>query len=150
MIRHLAPLPAAYSFGQVEALTRTRFPTQDGVGHVATGGAGSVAVYLPDPQPSDAALGAWRADVAAHVPVSPTPEETAAAAVANESTLRQQAELGLAQLQAIIDAADPAAGTLTTAQLSNAVRQLTAAVKTEARIQRRLIRLAISKLDGTD
>lgn len=69
---------------------------------------------------------------------------------ANERTIRDLAEAGLAQLQAIIDTADPAAGTLTAAQLSTAVRSLSASVKTLARIDRRMIRLALARFDGTD
>lgn len=69
---------------------------------------------------------------------------------ANERTVADQLAATLASLQAIIDAADPAAGTLTAAQLSNAVRSLTTAVKTLARGERRLIRYAVRDFTGSD
>lgn len=148
MIRHLAPRPATYSLAQLRAATVTRFPAVVDVNTVDAD-VPSLAAYFEN-GPTDATVTAWRADVAAHVPQHPTPEEVVLTAQTNEQALLALADAGLAQLQAIIDAADPAAGTLTTAQLSTAVRTLTSAVKTEARIQRRIIRLAIGKLDSTD
>lgn len=58
---------------------------------------------------------------------------------ANDATIRSQVETHMSDLAAITGSS----GTLTGAQLSNAVRVL-------ARGQRRLIRLAVGLLDGTD
>lgn len=59
--------------------------------------------------------------------------------VANAATIRAQVEAHMTDLAAITGSS----GTLTGAQLSNAVRVL-------ARGQRRLIRLAVGLLDGTE
>lgn len=68
----------------------------------------------------------------------------------NQTTVREQLANALATLQTIIDSPDPAAGTLTSAQLSNAVRSLNTAVKALARHERRLIRLALADYTGSD
>lgn len=76
-----------------------------------------------------------------------TPEEQAAVdayvatqtATANEDALRQRAENALADLRTVAGSS----GTLTGAQLSNAVRLL-------ARVAAALIRLHLRRLEGTD
>lgn len=56
---------------------------------------------------------------------------------------------GQSALQAILDASDPAAGTLTAVQLSAAVRQLASAAKTLALINKRIIRYVTGDFTGT-
>lgn len=69
---------------------------------------------------------------------------------ANQQTVADQLRQALNALQSIVDAAAPPAGTLTTAQLSNAVRALDASVKTMARAERRLIRNAVQDYTASD
>jgi hypothetical protein len=78
-----------------------------------------------------------------------TPAELAMrAAGANDLTIREQAEQALTTLQQQIDAAPVTFTTL--AQAQTAMRQLQQAVQFQARVNRRLIRLILGKLDGTD
>lgn len=100
---------------------------------------------------SDVAQDALESGIALHEPnpvafplPPPSTEE------ANAATVGQQLDAALANLSAIIDTADLPAGTLTAAQLSNAVRQLQTAVKVLARNQRRLIRWGLNRFDGAD
>jgi hypothetical protein len=78
-----------------------------------------------------------------------TAEELAAEATAvNDRTIREQAEGALDTLQSHIDA--PQVTFTTVAQAQTQMRQLQDAVRFQARVQRRLIRLALGLLDGTD
>lgn len=68
----------------------------------------------------------------------------------NQTTVEEQLRAALGTLDTIINAAAPGAGTLTSAQLSNAVRSLDTAVKLLARGERRLIRRALADYTGSD
>lgn len=66
----------------------------------------------------------------------------------NESTIRQQVDLALTMLQQIIDTPQVTFSNVAGAQ--TAMRALQAQVKDEARVLRRLIRLAVQRFDGSD
>jgi hypothetical protein len=70
-------------------------------------------------------------------------------ATLNQQTIATALAQALADLQAILDANDPAAGTLTAAALSNAVRHLSTAVKTLALIEKRTVRYLTGDFTGT-
>lgn len=80
--------------------------------------------------------------LASHQP-SPSDSERA-------STLVDLLAQGMTALQTILDSTDIPAGTRTTAQLSNDVRALQQAIKAEARVLRRVLRLIRADFNGTD
>lgn len=84
-----------------------------------------------------------------------TPEEQARvdayrAELANEAALREQADDALVANAAYLGHPAVPDGTLTAAQLSNAVRQLTDQVDALTRQSNKLIRLVLRKLEATD
>jgi len=145
MIEYTAPLPAGTILANVRdaeyRAKQTAMPTPD-LSYANEAVTELVWRYNVDPAPSAATLNAWRAAVA-----DPT---LPAAPWQNADTIDQRLAAAMAALQQIIDAADIAPGTLTAAQLSNAVRALQAAVKTEARALRRIIRHVRGDLTGSD
>ena len=74
--------------------------------------------------------------------------------VANEQTLRQQAEAALVSNRAAITSAQSwlaaNTGTLTTAQLSNVMRSVMQALVENHQQHNKLIRVLLGKFDGTD
>lgn len=77
-----------------------------------------------------------------------TPQQEAAFVTAD--AIRAALVQAMATLQTIIDAPDPAGGTLSGAVLSNHVRNQAAAIKSLARIQRRIIRHQLADYAGSD
>lgn len=66
---------------------------------------------------------------------------------ANRTAIEDAARTAMANLQTIIDSADVTFTTVAGAQ--TAMRQIQAGLRTVARVERRLIRLALNDLDGT-
>lgn len=87
-----------------------------------------------------ATVGAWQAALTGPPPATP-------ARIADDIDAALAA--AMTRLAAIIDAPAPSSGTLTAAQLSDAVRALSGAVKDLARVQRRTLRVVRGDLDGT-
>lgn len=83
-------------------------------------------------------------------PTIVTVDDAVLARQANTQAVQDRLDAALAGMQAIIDTADLAAGTLTSAQLSTAARQLQTAVKTEARLLKNVVRYLRSTFDSVD
>lgn len=106
---------------------------------------GITAHPLPDPAPAFK-----KGDIYNPANDTVTPVDNRTPAQINFETIYAQAVVHMTNLQEIIDTQDIAGGTLTTAQLSTIVRQAQQQIKTLARGQRKLVRLALQLLDGTD
>ena len=86
MIRHLAPLPPVRSLAELRDLTVATFGPLADVNTVLLDDVEYLAAYVPDDDPTDPAV--WQAQVAGHVPSGFTPEQAAAAAAENDTTIR--------------------------------------------------------------
>lgn len=108
--RILAPMPANRSLAQLKTMTRLLFPTCLDVNVVTNNGnEDSLAVYITDPIPD---MTQWIANVAAHVPVHPTPEETDATTQTNKASI-------LVMLSNRLDGIDTLRGHMTTIQATS-------------------------------
>lgn len=107
--RTLATMPANRSLAQLKTMTRQMFPTCLDVNVVTNGGGDSLAVYITDPIPD---MTTWIANVAAHVPSHPTPEET-------DTTTQTNKALILAMLSTRMDGIDTLRGHMTTINSTN-------------------------------
>lgn len=129
-------LPDGWTQDDVAAVAAAQGVVFQGVSNKA----GTVSLICFDEQPANV-VASWQAACAGSPPS--TPQRTRAA-------LEDQLASAMAAMQQIIDTPDIAAGTLTTAQLSNAVRQLQTAVKAEARLLRRILRVMRADYTGAD
>ena len=148
------------SLGRLPASAR-RLDTGDWVMGLATAPVELVAAtgWLPvidTPRPDDTATTTHdrSVELVAGVPTvvwtqrDKTPEELAAETrQANRTAIEDAARTAMANLQTIIGSADVTFSNLTGAQ--TAMRQIQAGLRTVARVERRLIRLALNDLDGT-
>lgn len=106
---------------------------QAGIQVVGANSFGGTITLFCRTEPTLMQVSAWQAAVAANPIPADAPWNV-------DEDNHQRLGQALANLQQIIDAADINNGTLTTAQLSKALRDLQSQVKTEARILRRIIR----------
>lgn len=146
MIRHLAPLPVPHSLLELKAAARSRFPSLIDVNLVDVDGTPNLAVYLPDGNSTDPA--AWQASVAAHVPSGNTPEQQAAAEVANRATIEQQIRDARTTIATIIGSQQVTF--TTTAQAQTQMRQLQQQVKDLAAIVKQLGRQTLGDFQAVD
>lgn len=106
--RTLAPMPANRSLAQLRAMTLQLFPDAIDVNVVGNGNGGQLAVYLDPPRD----MTQWIANVAAHVPIHPTPEETAATTQTNTESI-------MGMLLTRMNGIDTLRGHMTTIQSTN-------------------------------